>query len=63
VERCQAEARQEQGWPADEELSHWDQAAVDRVALQRALVAHDLLWFTRRSIPAPIERPKAASNG
>ena len=45
------------------EPSHWDTAVVDRVALRRALVAHDLLEFTGRSIPARIERPKAAIKG
>jgi transposase InsO family protein len=43
--------------------SHWDESAVDRMALRRALVAHDLLLFTRRSIPARIERPKVAMKG
>jgi transposase InsO family protein len=43
------------GKPRD--ASHWDESAVDRVALRRALVAHDLLLFARRSIPARIERP------
>jgi len=58
----QAEGWNERGGqPA--EPSHWDESAVDRVALRRALVAHDLLWLTRRSIPALIERPKAAIKG
>ncbi len=65
--RSAVERYQAQGWdmrggkPADR--SHWDEAAVDRVALRRALVAHDLLLFTRRSIPARIERPKVAMKG
>jgi transposase InsO family protein len=62
VQRYQAEGWHERGGqPA--EMNHWDEAAVDRVALRRALVAHDLLLFTRRSIPAPIQRPKAANKG
>jgi hypothetical protein len=62
VERYQTEGWDERGGkPADP--SHWDTAAVDRVALRRALVAHDLLLFTRRSIPARIERPKMAMKG
>jgi transposase InsO family protein len=62
VERYQAEGWDKRsGEPADR--SHWDEAAVDRVALRRALVAHDLLLFTRRSIPARIERPKVAMKG
>jgi transposase InsO family protein len=62
VERYQTEGWDKHGGePADP--SHWDEAAVDRVALRRALVAHDLLLFTRRSIPARIERPKVAMKG
>jgi len=58
----QAEGWDERGSkPADP--SHWDESAVDRVALRRALVGHDLLLFTRRSIPARIERPKVAMKG
>jgi transposase len=59
VAQLQAEAWLENG-PQPDEPSHWQQAAVDRDALRRALVAHDLLLFTRRSIPPRIERPKAA---
>jgi transposase InsO family protein len=62
VERYRTEAWDERGGkPADP--SHWDTAIVDRVALRRALVAHDLLLFKRRSIPARIERPKVAMKG
>jgi transposase InsO family protein len=42
------QARQEQGYAPDEPLDRTAQAAVDRVALQRALVAHDLLRITAR---------------
>jgi hypothetical protein len=62
VERYQTEGWEKRGGkPADP--SHWDEAAVDRVALRRALVAHDLLLFARRSIPAQIKRPKVANKG
>jgi ThiF family len=62
VERYQAEGWEKRGGkPADP--GHWDESAVDRVALRRALVGHDLLLFTRRSIPARIERPKVAMKG
>jgi transposase InsO family protein len=62
VKRYQLEGWEELGGqPAAP--THWDEAAVDRVALRRALVAHDLLLFRRRSIPARIKRPKAASKG
>ena len=37
-----------------------DQDAIDRKALTRALVAHDLLLITRRRIPLPITRLRAA---
>lgn len=63
VRRLQAETWLAQGSLPDGAASHWDQAAVDRIALRRALVAHDLLLFRRRSIPPGIERPKAASGG
>jgi len=62
VGQYQAEAWLERGLPT-EEPSHWQEAEVDRVALRRALVAHDLLLFRRRRIPAEIMRPKMANNG
>jgi transposase InsO family protein len=58
VQRLQDDTRAEKCLPLVGELSRTDQAAVDRVAIRRALVAHDLLVFRRKSIPAPIERPK-----
>jgi len=61
VARLRIEARQEKGIDLAAELSRVEQAKVDRVALRRALVAHDLLLFRRRTIPAPIERPKVTS--
>jgi len=62
VTQFQADAWPEQG-PLPEDLSHWQQAAIDRVALRRALLAHDLLLFRRRRIPARIERPKVTNKG
>lgn len=61
--RYQAEARAEQGPLAPEQQTHWTEAAADRVAFHRALVAHDLILFSRRSIPARIERLKTANKG
>jgi hypothetical protein len=61
VEEYRAEERSRRDWPADVLLSRTEQAAVDRVALRRALVAHDLLLFRRRRIPPRITRPKAAT--
>jgi transposase-like protein len=60
VELRQTEARLELGLAIDEPLTRAEQAAVDRVALSRALVAHDLLLFRRRRIPPRITRPKVA---
>jgi transcriptional regulator with XRE-family HTH domain len=57
----QEQARRDQELPIDGELSRREQAAVDRRAIPRALVAHDLLLYRRRTIPAPIERPKLTS--
>src|SRR5207249_11314403 len=59
----QDQARWDQHLPLAGELCCSDQAAVDRIALRRALVAHDLLWFRRRRIPAPMEQPKVTLGG
>jgi transposase InsO family protein len=45
--RYQAEAREAQGPLPEGEVTHWTEAAADRAAFHRALVAHDLLLFTR----------------
>jgi len=63
VDRLRTEARVEQGMSAQEVLTRRQQAAVDRVAFRRALVAHDLLLFRRRRIPPRIRRPKLATEG
>jgi transposase InsO family protein len=47
----------------EDQIDHWSQAKVDRVALRRACVTHDLLLLTRRSIPGQIKRPKVANRG
>jgi transposase InsO family protein len=51
VRRRESEARQEQGCPPGAELDPVTQAAVGRVALRRALVAHGLLAFTSGTQP------------
>jgi hypothetical protein len=61
--QLQIEARTERGLTADEPLNRAEQAAVDRAAIRRALVAHELLLFRRRSIPPQITRPKVAIEG
>lgn len=63
VEQFRTGTRIERGLPAREPLTRTQQAAVDRVALRRALVAHDLLLFRRRRIPPRIGRPKVAIEG
>jgi len=63
VDRLRTEARVEQDLPAQAVLTRRQQAAVDRVAFRRALVAHDLLVFRRRRIPPRISRPKLATEG
>jgi transposase InsO family protein len=52
--RLEGEARQEQGHPPAGPLGPAAQAAVNRAALRRALVAHGLLRFTSRHRPAPV---------
>jgi hypothetical protein len=63
VEQWRREERARQGLPAAELLTRSQRAAVDRIALRRALVAHDLLLFLRRRIPAKITRPNPATMG
>jgi transposase InsO family protein len=53
-QRFEQEARLEGGIPAEADLDHYAQAAIDRKATCRALVAHGFLLFTRRRIPLPI---------
>ena len=63
VEQFRAQAEFERGLPPPEHWTRQQRAAVDRVALRRALVAHDLLGFRRRRILPRIMRPKAAIEG
>ena len=63
VERFRGDERAERGLPAQALLTRTQQAAVDRQAIRRALVAHDLLLFRRRRIPPRITRPKMATKG
>jgi transposase InsO family protein len=63
VEQYRSEERSCRAWPTEKVLSRTEQAAVDRIALRRALVAHDLLLFRRRRIPPQITRPKSAVEG
>jgi transposase InsO family protein len=60
VERQRYQARDELGIDQEEELDHWRASAVDRQALERALVEHGHLLFTRRRIPLAIRPGKVA---
>jgi transposase InsO family protein len=46
---------------SDEALDHWCDSAVDRKAIERVLVAHDYLLFSRRRIPLRIKSRKVAN--
>ena len=59
VARCRQEVRQEGGrWLEEGKLGDQEEDARERQAIQRALVEHALLSFTRRRIPSPIPKPK-----
>lgn len=62
VSACRAEVRQEARELEEAGTeARAKEASMERKAITRALVAHDLLLFKRRRIPAPIKRPKVAS--
>ena len=46
--------------PLDVVLAHYPQAAVDRIATQRALVGEGLLKVSRRLITIPLKQLKLA---
>jgi len=56
----QREVRLEMNHPLDVVLNHYPQAAVDRIATQRALVTQGLLKVTRRLITLPLKQLKLA---
>jgi transposase InsO family protein len=58
VERHRFLVRSELGIAQEELLDHWQQSGVDRKALERALVEHDHLLFTRRRLPLTIKPGK-----
>jgi transposase InsO family protein len=60
VRGLRSQVRQAWGWPADQELARREEAVLQREVLRRALVEHGYLLFTRRRIPIPIRRTKAA---
>jgi transposase InsO family protein len=63
VDRQRFQAREELGIAQDESLDHWRQSAVERMAIERALVKHGHLLFTRRRIPLTIRKEKVAADG
>jgi transposase InsO family protein len=56
----QREVRLEMHHPLDAVLDHYRQAAVDRIAIQRALVSQGLLKVSRRLITLPLKQLKLA---
>jgi transposase InsO family protein len=61
VQRHADQVRVQDGWPATGPLQSMAERAVDRQAIQRALVEHGYLLFRRRCIPLPFEKTKVAS--
>src|SRR5207245_2566883 len=51
VNRQRSMARNELGLEQETQLNHWEDSAVDRKAIERALVEHDYLLFRGRRIP------------
>jgi transposase InsO family protein len=62
VERERFQFRDELGIDQEQVLDHWRRSAVDRRAIERALVEHGHLLFTRRRIPLMIRAAKAAAD-
>jgi transposase InsO family protein len=62
VERERLQVRDELRIPQEEMLDHWRGSAVDRRAMERALVEHGHLLFTRRRIPLTIRPGKVATD-
>jgi putative transposase len=58
VQRHRHEVRLQQGKPIYGPLGHQEERAMDRLAIQRALVEHGYLLFSRRRIPLPFRRKK-----
>jgi len=62
VDRQRFRAREELGIDQEEVLDHWRNSAVDRQAIDRALVEHGHLLFTRRRLPLRIRTAKTAAD-
>jgi transposase InsO family protein len=63
AERQRYQARTELGIDLEESLDHWRGSAVDRKAIERALVEHGHLLFTRRRLPLRITARKVTADG
>jgi hypothetical protein len=61
VEYQRDPVRRELGIDLEAALNHWEQGKVDRKAIERALVEHEYLLFTRRRIPLVIKGGKVTS--
>jgi hypothetical protein len=61
VEYQRDPVRREIGIDLEAALNHWEQGKVDRKAIERALVEHEYLLFTRRRIPLVIKAGKVTS--
>jgi hypothetical protein len=48
-------ARSEMGLDQEKQLDHWEDSAVDRKAIERALVEHDYLLFRGRRVPLMVK--------
>ena len=60
VERQRFQVSNELRIDPEDSLDHWRQSAVDRQAIEPALVEHGHLLFTRRRIPIMIRVGKVA---
>jgi hypothetical protein len=63
VERERFQVRNELGIELEKPLDHWRGSAVDRQAIERALVEHGHLLFTRRRLPLRITTRKVTADG
>jgi transposase InsO family protein len=61
VDRERMTVRSEWNIEQEDELDHWQGAAVDRIAISRALVGRGYLLFRRRCIPLTINNAKVAN--
>lgn len=61
VERHRYLARSELRFDSTMALDHWQGSALDRKAIERALVEHDYLLFRRRRLPLTVKVEKVTS--